>query len=557
MSAQPIPDSRSVLEAGGSLVEALLADQRSLSAVDEFSRRHDDGDLPPAALYEERIPVGRTPLPGQQLAFRVDLDSCTGCKACVTACHSLNGLADDETWRDVGLLIGDAGGLAQQQTVTTACHHCEDPACLNGCPVQAYEKDPITGIVRHLDDQCIGCQYCMLKCLYDVPKYSHDLGIVRKCDMCTGRLAQGEAPACVQGCPNGAITIQIVDQHGEGGATPLLPTAKGAIPDSAITRPTTRYVSRREHELRPAGLERLAPAEAHDPLAIMLVLMQLSVGALFFGVISSLLGVASPWASTLVLLLSAGSAGLGLGAATLHLGRPLLAYRAFLGWKTSWMSREILTFGAYVPALVGVAALSLLVTTGGLTLVPERMLSVAGALLPFASLGVLVIGIAGTFCSMMIYVDTRRRAWALSRTAPVFVGTLLGLGALGTALVAGVASWIEGTSLPGLASALLLLAVAVLAAKVASEAWLAARSDESSELVRTARLLRGPLKDRFQLRLALAGAGLLAALLAAVLSTPAATACVALAALLTTGLGELLERHLYFTAEATPGMPGH
>ena len=56
----------------------------------------------------------------------------------------------------------------------------------------AYDKDPETGIVRHLDDQCIGCQYCVLKCPYDVPKYSERLGIVRKCDMCVGRLRAGE-----------------------------------------------------------------------------------------------------------------------------------------------------------------------------------------------------------------------------------------------------------------------------------------------------------------------------------------------------------------------------
>ena len=43
---------------------------------------------------------------------------------------------------------------------------------MNGCPVGAYEKDADTGIVRHLDDQCIGCSYCILKCPYDVPKYS-------------------------------------------------------------------------------------------------------------------------------------------------------------------------------------------------------------------------------------------------------------------------------------------------------------------------------------------------------------------------------------------------
>src|SRR5918993_1457956 len=80
------------------------------------------------------------PLPGEQYAFEVDLDSCTGCKSCVAACHSLNGLDDDETWRDVGMLVGDVY-VPYQQTVTTACHHCVDPACANGCPVLAYEKD--------------------------------------------------------------------------------------------------------------------------------------------------------------------------------------------------------------------------------------------------------------------------------------------------------------------------------------------------------------------------------------------------------------------------------
>ena len=64
------------------------------------------------------------------------------------------------------------------------------------CPVNAYEKDPITGIVKHLDDQCFGCQYCTLACPYEVPKYHAGKGIVRKCDMCSSRLEVGEAPAC-------------------------------------------------------------------------------------------------------------------------------------------------------------------------------------------------------------------------------------------------------------------------------------------------------------------------------------------------------------------------
>src|SRR5687767_7360329 len=158
-----------------SLVEELLADQQSLTAVEQFSRAHDEHALAAGARYRNLIPL-EAPRPGEQYAFEVELDKCSGCKACVTACHSLNGLDDNETWREVGLLINEPkrrrngfGGTSSTnpysidqsrtspacitQHVTTACHHCVDPACLNGCPVLAYEKDPVTGIVRHLDDQ--------------------------------------------------------------------------------------------------------------------------------------------------------------------------------------------------------------------------------------------------------------------------------------------------------------------------------------------------------------------------------------------------------------------
>src|SRR5438046_1941135 len=183
------------------LVQQLLDEQQRLTPVADFARQHERGEIGGQSRhYRELLPV--TPLvPGEQYAFEVELDKCSGCKACVTACHSLNGLDDDETWRSVGQLASTDWRAPLKQTVTTACHHCVDPACLNGCPVLAYDKDPVTGIVRHLDDQCIGCQYCIMKCPYDVPKYSSRRGIVRKCDMCARRLALDEAPACVPACP--------------------------------------------------------------------------------------------------------------------------------------------------------------------------------------------------------------------------------------------------------------------------------------------------------------------------------------------------------------------
>src|SRR5439155_8891627 len=185
---------------------------REGTAVEQFARQHAHGPIAGGATaerYRALLPL-EAPRAGQQYAFEVDLDSCTGCKACVTGCHNLNGLDEGEMWRTVGLLHGGTAANPVQQTITTSCHHCLEPACMSGCPVEAYEKDPITGIVRHLDDQCIGCQYCVLKCPYDVPKYDAGRGIVRKCDMCSDRLSAGEAPACVQGCPTSAIAIDVI-----------------------------------------------------------------------------------------------------------------------------------------------------------------------------------------------------------------------------------------------------------------------------------------------------------------------------------------------------------
>ncbi len=195
---------------GSELIARLLEEQQAMTAVDVFSNAHENG-LPAQAKYYKKLLPATPPGEGQQYAFEVDLDRCSGCKACVTACHSLNGLDETETWRDVGLLIGGTASDAVMQHVTTACHHCLEPGCMIACPVDAYEKDPVTGIVKHLDDQCFGCQYCTLACPYEVPKYHAGKGIVRKCDMCSDRLADGEAPACVQACPHEAISIKVVD----------------------------------------------------------------------------------------------------------------------------------------------------------------------------------------------------------------------------------------------------------------------------------------------------------------------------------------------------------
>src|SRR5690606_22522304 len=335
-----------------------------------------------------------TPAPGQQYAFEVDLDACSGCKACVAACHSLNGLEESETWRSVGLLHGQHG-LPVIQHVTTACHHCVDPACLKGCPTNAYEKDPVTGIVKHLDDQCFGCQYCTLACPYDVPKYHAGKGIVRKCDMCSDRLADGEAPACVQACPHEAISSKVVDTQQvieDAEADHFLPAA----PDPQITLPTTHFKTARvfPRNTLPANYYAVNPQHAHWPLIVMLVLTQLSVGAFIVGFILDKLLEASVLDGFRQLHATSalGFGLLALAASTLHLGRPQYAFRAFIGLRHSWLSREIVAFGIFAGGAVLFAAAGWLVPQSGWLGVLETMVACSG--------------IMGVLCSVMIYAAT-------------------------------------------------------------------------------------------------------------------------------------------------------
>jgi Fe-S-cluster-containing dehydrogenase component/DMSO reductase anchor subunit len=537
------------------LIDQVLAEQQRLTAVDRFALHHEQ-HAPPAnaGIYRDLLPV-RGPGEGEQYAFSVDLDACSGCKACVAACHSLNGLDEEETWRSVGLLHGIAHENGFQQTVTASCHHCVDPACLNGCPVLAYEKDPRTGIVRHLDDQCIGCQYCILKCPYDVPKYSHKRGIVRKCDMCASRLAVNEPPACAQACPSGAISITIVRQ-----ATVVNEAREGLFlpgaPDPVYTQPTTRYLSRRgfPERLAPADLHALKPSHSHPALVAMLVLTQLSVGAFLVELV-----LRTFFPANLMMHLSAFHAQvalavalLALGTSTLHLGRPFAAWRAVIGLKTSWLSREIVAFSLF--------ALLAMLDAVGLWFKPLTLSNSPGV-----SVAVGVSGLAGVFCSVMIYHDTRRAFWRASPSVFKFYGTTLLLGAAAALFV----TTLQGLLWPTIAAdgayqqlttflSKVLVGVAGLKLAVEAMFFRHLRFGERS-LRQTARLMIGELAEISTARFLVGMIGGVLLPIGFLIQRPApgiATLGVTTGVMAFTLLGELLERHLFFTAVVPPRMPG-
>ncbi len=546
----PVPPPGLTVEE--SPVDLLLREQGMLQTpVGTFSSQHDAGIVEPeqAKFYKRLIPLSK-PQAGEQYAFNVDLDKCTGCKACVSACHSLNGLEENETWRDVGTIHGvDPAGAAYTQTVTSACHHCTDPACLNGCPVLAYEKDPETGIVYHLDDQCIGCQYCVLKCPYDVPKYSKKLGIVRKCDLCQSRLADGEAPACAQACPTEAISVTIVDiaatEARARGTGDFLPGA----PEPSYTVPTTDYVSARSIPADAVAGDHYAlqPEHGHLPLVFMLVLTQLSVGLFAF----SLFGAAATAKAAMIAGLAAMS--VGLAASVSHLGRPLGAWRAFLGLRRSWLSREIVTFGVFS----GVAGMYLLsgyaeplatsLSGYGAPEILSASLAELSGLRRGLGWGTVGIGLLGVYTSVMIYHDTRRPFWFFPITAIQFYGTTVGLAAAAYLPIA-VAFGAD------IAVALGCLTVSVAAKLILTATTLrSARETHLSPAKKTALLLLRPLRWTTLARVGTALAGLCAA---GVLSLMPGSLPLAVLGFLLILTSELLERTLFFRAVAAPKMPG-
>jgi formate dehydrogenase iron-sulfur subunit len=515
------PSLSQVMPEISSQIRNLLRERDAWTAVESFSRWHEEGHVQ-SRHYEGRVPLSQPTL-GERYAFEVDLDKCSGCKACVTACHSLNGLQEDESWRHVGLL--HEPGASRQVTVTSSCHHCDDPACAKGCPTLSYEQLP-SGIVRHLDDQCMGCRYCEWTCPYGAPQWNPEQGIVRKCDLCHQRLKEGEAPACVQACPNGAIAVRLVpkdpDHHREG--TMDLP---GTV-DPGFTSPSTRYLSALplNAALRPAHECADIVEDPHTPLAVLLVFTQWAVGAAIMSSIAYLFGAGIPSG---IAIASFALLGIGLALGSLHLGHPERAWKAFLGWRRSWFSREVIVFGAAGSLFAGWAAHPLIPAI--LPLPPAGWLAVGSA----------AVGSLGVFCSAMIYMVTRRPTWCRPVTGWRFALTALGAGAV--LMAAFGTPWIRWFGVVSIVTGI------VKATLVRSDA---SPMPSGHPLVAQSRLLSGVLAKRVRAQALLFAAAVLSAFLGTLLAAPSlfwVAAALRIAS-------DLVERVLFFQTATAARMPG-
>ena len=350
-------------------------------------------------LVDSLIP-DRPLQPGEQYRFHFDMTKCIGCRSCEVACNEQNGNPAEIKWRRFGELEGGTYPDTQRTYLSMGCNHCLSPDCLRGCPVNAYTKDPLTGIVLHSAEACIGCQYCVWNCPYSVPQFNAERGVVGKCDMCRGRLLDGLEPACVNACPEDAIQIEIVSkiewrENFASADSPGMPPAGQTISTTRITLP----------EDSSSWLERVdtgsIPLEhAHPSLIIMTTAMQATFGTLAMLWLSRALSTLN---LTLLLVLTL----VALNVSVFHLGRPAYAWRALKMWRRSWLSREVLFFGL----------LFLAITAG--TLASWSMLlglRLARAAIAPACILAVAFGLMGTIASAYIYRVKARPAWNMVHT---------------------------------------------------------------------------------------------------------------------------------------------
>ncbi|SPF32253.1 DsrO [Candidatus Sulfotelmatobacter kueseliae] len=202
-----------------------------------------------AAKRMVRVMAASTSAPESTKTVRwgmaIDLEKCRldqGCDGCIKACHSAHNVpqfADRAhevkwIWKQP---FEDVFPFAEteytreahaNQPVLLLCDHCDDPPCVDVCPVEATWRTD-TGVVTVDFHRCIGCRYCMAACPYGsrsfnwqdprpaIPAVNPDFptrtkGVVEKCNFCEERLAKNLAPLCVEACPEKALIFGDLEQ---------------------------------------------------------------------------------------------------------------------------------------------------------------------------------------------------------------------------------------------------------------------------------------------------------------------------------------------------------
>ncbi|PYP86276.1 MAG: formate dehydrogenase subunit beta [Blastocatellia bacterium AA13] len=214
-------------------------------------------------LQIKEISAHRGPVPGSgavrelEVAKLVDVTTCIGCKACEVACvewndHPFRETVFDNTyqtmptteWNYYNLIKfsetqRDDGSLMWLMR-KDQCMHCADPGCLRACPSDGAIVQYTNGIVDFNQENCIGCQYCISGCPFNIPKFNQTTKKVHKCTLCSDRVGAGLEPACIKACPTGCLhfgTKQDMLQIANARASQLRDDALFPLPNAGVYDP--------------------------------------------------------------------------------------------------------------------------------------------------------------------------------------------------------------------------------------------------------------------------------------------------------------------------------
>jgi len=180
-----------------------------------------------------------------QVVKLIDTTTCIGCKACEVACQEWNDLLgiDELNGQSPAHQLGHVQfGSYQTQPDLTAnfwnlirfnehvenntdgsetlhwlmakdqCMHCAEPGCLEACPAPGAIVQYTNGVVDFQQENCIGCEYCVTGCPFDIPRLNQRTKKVYKCTLCSDRLSYGLEPACIKACPTGCLQFGTKEQ---------------------------------------------------------------------------------------------------------------------------------------------------------------------------------------------------------------------------------------------------------------------------------------------------------------------------------------------------------
>ncbi|HEX4447441.1 MAG TPA: 4Fe-4S dicluster domain-containing protein, partial [Polyangiaceae bacterium] len=300
-SRAPWFDDATLRRTGGSWALALTQEHASMEerpivlcrTLAEY--RADPGFAEPNN-EKRRSLYGVVPAAPHQWGMTIDLNACTGCSACVTACMAENNipvvgkggvrLGREMQWIRLdrylgpGLVAGAGGPAALVQPML--CQHCEKAPCEYVCPVNAtvHSHDGLNEMVYN---RCVGTRFCSNNCPYKVRRFNffnynvsseatgtlslaknpdvtvRARGVMEKCSYCVQRIREVEIrarreerpirdreiqTACQQTCPTDAIVFgDIADPSTQVAATRKNGRLYAVLNDLG-TLPRTRYLAR-------------------------------------------------------------------------------------------------------------------------------------------------------------------------------------------------------------------------------------------------------------------------------------------------------------------------